>query len=68
MEVNRKKMSEKTETITVSARIPKPLYEKLNKKLREDGFMNVSDLLRYLIRYYIQYSIPLIYTVEVSNK
>jgi len=61
-------MSEKTETITVSTRIPKPLYKKLLKKLREDGFMNVSDFLRYLIRYYIQYSIPLVYSVEVSSK
>ena len=61
-------MSEKEETVVISARIPKSLYEKLLDIIERGGFLNVSDFLRYLIRYYIQYRIPIIYSVEVSNK
>ena len=61
-------MGEKSETITISARIPKELYEKLTKKMKKDGFLNISDLLRYLIRYYIQYISTVYEPIEVSVK
>ena len=55
--------SGKMETVVVSARIPKALYERFVEKMEKNGFLNISDFLRYLIRYYVEYSVPMVVTV-----
>jgi len=50
VEVNRKKMTGKEETVVVSTRIPKSLYRRMKEVMKINGFLNVSDFLRYAIR------------------
>jgi len=58
--------SGKVETVVVSARIPRALYERLVEKMAKNGFLNVSDFLRYIIRCHVEYSVPL--TVTFGGK
>ena len=41
-------MSEKGKFTTVS--IPKPLYEKIKKRIKDTGFTSVSDYVTYVLR------------------
>jgi len=34
--------------------IPDPLYRKAQKKLEEEGFKSVSELIRYLLRRWVE--------------
>jgi len=58
--------SGKIETVVVSARIPKALHERFVEKMKKNGFLNVSDFLRYIIRYYVEYGVPLVVTSGVK--
>ena len=43
-------MVEESETVTVSARIPKSMFETLQKIVRHSNYVGISDYIRDLIR------------------